>query len=110
MFREIGNMLGDLQIENNKLKTENEELKEENAKARMEICNQCSERDDYDIPCKQIRDLDYGLQLELEENEKLKQVLQEIKEIAQYDVYTSRTDLCLKLNWVKKIISECEVE
>ena len=39
---------------------------------------------------------------------KLKKCLQEIKEIAQYDVYTSRTDLCLKLNWIKKKISECE--
>lgn len=43
------------------------------------------------------------------ENEKLEQTLTEIKEIAQYDVYTSRTDLCLKLNWIKKKISECEV-
>lgn len=36
--------------------------------------------------------------------------LTEIKEIAQYDVYTSSTDLCLKLNWIQKKISECEVE
>ena len=41
---------------------------------------------------------------------KYEQALVEIKEIAQYDVYTSRTDLCLKLNWIKKKISECEVE
>lgn len=39
---------------------------------------------------------------------KLKQTLTEIKEIAQYDVYTSSTDLCLKLNWIKKKISEVE--
>lgn len=37
---------------------------------------------------------------------KLKATLQDIKEIAQYDVYTSHTDLCIKLNWVKKKISE----
>ena len=36
--------------------------------------------------------------------------LTEIKEIAQYDVYTPHTDLCIKLNWVKKKIRECEVE
>ena len=58
-----------------------EELKEEVAKARIEICNQCGEKDDYNIPCKQIRDLDYGLQLEIEENDRLKQALTEIKEI-----------------------------
>ena len=37
---------------------------------------------------------------------KYKKALKEIKEIAQYDVYTSRTDLCLKLNWIKKKINE----
>ena len=37
-----------------------------------------------------------------------KQTLTEIKEIAQYDVYTSHTDLCIKLNLVKKKISEVE--
>jgi hypothetical protein len=41
---------------------------------------------------------------------KLATCIEEIKEIAQYDVYTSRTDLCLKLNWIKKKISECEVD
>lgn len=46
----------------------------------------------------------------IQEYDKLKNCLTEIKEIAQYDVYTSRTDLCLKLNWIKKKISECEVE
>ena len=70
------------------LKAENEELEKEIAKARMEICNQCGEKDDYNIPCKQIRDLDYGLQLEIEENEKLKQTLTEIKEIAE-EVYNN---------------------
>ena len=47
----------------------------------------------------------------VERNErKLKQTLTEIKEIAQYDVYTPHTDLCIKLNWVKKKISEVENE
>lgn len=41
---------------------------------------------------------------------KLATCIEEIKKIAQYDVYTSRTDLCLKLNWINKKISECEVE
>ena len=68
---------------NAELKAENEELKKEIAQARMAICNQCGEKDDYNIPCKQIRDLDYDLQLEIEENDKLKQTLTEIKEIAE---------------------------
>lgn len=70
----------DLEAENEKLNKSFEDI----AKAIMEICNQCSERDDYNIPCKQIRDLDYSLQLEIEENEKLKQTLDEIKEIAEH--------------------------
>lgn len=43
-------------------------------------------------------------------NIKLRQTLAEIQEIAKYDVYTTRSDLCLKLNWIKKKISESEVE
>lgn len=38
----------------------------------------------------------------------LLRTLAEIKEIAKYDVYTTRADLCLRLNWIKKKISECE--
>lgn len=41
---------------------------------------------------------------------KLEQTLTEIKEITQYDVYTPHTDLCIKLNWIKKKISEVEDE
>ena len=41
---------------------------------------------------------------------KLATCIEQIKELAKYDVYTTRTDLCLKLNWIKKKISECEVE
>ena len=37
---------------------------------------------------------------------RLEQALEEIKEIAQYNVYTPHTDLCIKLNWVMKKISE----
>lgn len=54
---------------------------------------------------KYINDL---LNQALKDYDKAIQTLTEIKEIAQYDVYTSRTDLCLKLNWVKKKISEVE--
>lgn len=39
----------------------------------------------------------------------LLKTLAEIKEIVKYDVYTTRADLCLRLNWIKKKISECEV-
>ena len=43
-------------------------------------------------------------------NIKLRQTLAEIQEIIKYDVYTTRADLCLRLNWIKKKISECKVE
>lgn len=68
-----------LESELYQLKAENERLKkefEDIAEARIEMCNQCGRRDDYNIPCKQIRDLDYDLQLEIEENEKLKQTIE----------------------------------
>lgn len=83
-----------------------EDLKEEIAKATMEICNQCGEKDDYNIPCKQIRDLDYGLQLEIEENDKLKQTLTEIKEIAE----DAKTKVFVDMEefW-KQILQKCEV-
>ena len=101
-----------------------EELKEEIAKATMEICNQCGEKDDYNIPCKQIRDLDYGLQLEIEENDKLKQTLTEIEKLAiKGDIYcfdynVNDCEKCIKQNDCKTTlfkqilqkISECEVE
>ena len=114
-----------LDEENDQLKAENDELKEEIAKVRMEICNECGERTDYNIPCKQIRDLDYGLQLEIEENNKLKQTLTEIKEIindfAKQDIITF-PDFEPKRNYdfiqkqcgepiiqILQKISECEV-
>ena len=58
-----------------------EELKEENQKLEMQLCNECGERDDYNIPCKMIRDLDYGLQIELEENARYRKALEEIEKI-----------------------------
>ena len=58
-----------------------EELKEENQKLEMQLCNECGERDDYNIPCKMIRDLDYGLQMELEENARYRKALEEIEKI-----------------------------
>ena len=41
---------------------------------------------------------------------KLATCIEQIKELAKYDVYTTRADLCLRLNWIKKKISECGVE
>ena len=41
---------------------------------------------------------------------KLATCIEQIKELAKYDVYTTRADLCLKLNWIKKKISECGIE
>lgn len=62
-----------------------EELKEENQKLEMQLCNNCGERDDYNIPCKMIRDLDYGLQKEIEENTRYRKALEEIeKEIRDF--------------------------
>ena len=40
---------------------------------------------------------------------KLATCIEQIKELAKYDVYTTRADLCLRLNWIKKKISECEM-
>lgn len=83
---EQNQQLKNLQEENEELKNKieiMEQKQEDIAEARMEICNQCGEKTDYNIPCKMIRDLDYGLQIEIEENEKYKQTLEEIREILQ---------------------------
>ena len=109
-YEQLQKRCNELELENRKLKAENDELKEEIAKVRMEICNECGERTDYNIPCKQIRDLDYGLQLEIEENYKLKQTLIEIKEIAvdQKDVLESmRIDIAEQiLNKISEVLDE----
>lgn len=76
----------DLFAEIDQLKAENDELR----KTVMQKCPQCGE-----IYLNPI-------------GAKLYEALTEIKEIAQYDVHTTRTDLCLKLNWIKKKISEVE--
>ena len=65
-----------------------EELKEENQKLQMQLCNECGERDDYNIPCKMIRDLDYGLQKEIEKNECYHKALKEIEKVCLEDTYT----------------------
>ena len=57
-----------------------EVLQEQNQKLQMQLCNECGERDDYNIPCKMIRDLDYGLQKEIEENDRYRKALEEIEE------------------------------
>lgn len=76
-------------------------LEEEIRQLQMQQCNDCGERTDYNIPCKMIRDLDYGLSKEIEENEKYKQALDEIEEIAtckELDIETNNTV------WLKKYI------
>lgn len=60
---------------------EYEELKEENQQLRMQLCNDCGERDDYNIPCKMIRDLDYGLQKEIEDNDRYRKALEKIEKV-----------------------------
>ena len=56
-----------------------EVLQEQNQKLQMQLCNECGERDDYNIPCKMIRDLDYWLQKEIEENDRYRKALEEIE-------------------------------
>lgn len=65
-----------------------EELKEENQQLRMHFCNDCGEKDDYNIPCKIIRDLDYELQKEIEENNLYHKARDEIKKVCLEDTYT----------------------
>ena len=43
-----------------------------------------------------------------EQLHRYKQAIEEIKKAVQYDVYTSRTELCIKLNKAKQIIQKCE--
>ena len=89
-----------------KLKKENEELKKQACGLRPEIKYIINE-----ICCKYNINAKYYHEkiVEIINNlDQLKQVLQEIKKIAQYNVYTPHTDLCIKLNWIKKKISEVE--
>ena len=91
------------------MKEKFESVKQEN-KRLLEIIN-AKPLETVDIDSAfEIEKLKEQLQSKEQECEELKQTLAEIKEIAKYDVYTTRTDLCLKLNWIKKKISECEVE
>lgn len=76
-FKDVNKQLGYKYLT---IKQECEELKEENQKLEMQLCNDCGERDDYNIPCKMIRDLDYGLQKEIEENDRYRKALEDIKE------------------------------
>ena len=67
---------------------------EQNQKLQLQLCNECGERDDYNIPCKMIRDLDYGLQKEIEENDRYRKAFEEIEEIVNVDfsLPCARTD------------------
>lgn len=76
-FKDVNKQLGYKYLT---IKQKCEELKEENQKLEMQLCNDCGERDDYNIPCKMIRDLDYGLQKEIEENDRYRKALEDIKE------------------------------
>ena len=91
------------------MKEKFESVKQEN-KRLLEIIN-AKPLETVDIDSAfEIEKLKEQLHAKEQECEELKQTLAEIKEIAKYDVYTTRSDLCLKLNWIKKKISECEVE
>ena len=46
---------------------------------RMKFCSECGERDDDNIPCKMIRDLDYYLQKEREDNDRYRKALKDIQ-------------------------------
>ena len=79
---ELRKELQESTVKNRNLKQECEELTKNNDEPRMRLCNECGEKDDYNIPCKMIRDLDYDLQKALEENERYRKALVEIEELA----------------------------
>ena len=98
-----------------KLKADNEQLKEE-LSVIQHNCNRegCKYYDDDTFKvfyeCKAQKALQLSANSVTTKYCDLLRTLAEIKEIVKYDVYTTRADLCLKLNWIKKKISECEVE
>ena len=61
---------------------------------RMKFCSECGERDDDNIPCKMIRDLDYYLQKEQEDNDRYRKALDEIEEMAKTCLYQDVCVLC----------------
>lgn len=73
-------LIEDLRYELEQKTTEYEKLKEENQRLGMQLCNECGERDDYNIPYRMIRDLDCGLQKEIKENDGYRKALKEIEE------------------------------
>ena len=82
-----------------------EELKEENQQLRMHFCNDCGEKDDYNIPCKLIRDLDYELQKEIEENDHYREALKEIERICLEDTYTFADGTRVRYDTLDDILS-----
>ena len=90
---------------------------QEELKAKEQECERLKHDNGYEVGAlertidnlkadnKHLNDL---LNQALKDYDKTRETLTEIKEIAQYDVYTPHTDLCIKLNWVKKKISEYE--
>lgn len=99
-----------LKQEKRKLEEINEALMQEAediAEARMEICNQCGNRDDYNIPCKMIRDLDYALTTTVEERDTYRKALEEIQQTA-IDAYSKGTfnSRSEGLKEIEKLINE----
>ena len=64
-----------------------EELKEEIQKLEMEFCNECGEKDDYNIPCRMIRNLNYVLVKEFEVNDRYRKALEEIEGLISDDEF-----------------------
>ena len=81
---------------------ENEQLQEENEKLRMELCNQCGEKDDYNIPCRTIRELDYGLQKQIEENDCYRKTLKKIERYCEEQNLKYDTTACMILDIINK--------
>lgn len=92
---------GELQEEIAELKAENERLKEENYQLQKD-CQICENFIDF-IPCKPIRDMDYDLQMVINERDKYIQTLQEIKAIAER-AFAVCDDDCGNANKFKEII------
>ena len=114
-FEGMVGAIEDLSHQLDQLKAENEQLKEE-LSVIQHNCNRkgCKYYDDDTFKvfyeCKAQKALQLSANSVTTKYCDLLRTLAEIKEIAKYDVYTTRADLCLRLNWIKKKISECEVK
>jgi regulator of replication initiation timing len=97
MFKELGEILGNLQIENDKLKAENDELRKNLVDKHTSRCFRLVTHREFDkliMETVQLR----------QENKKLKQTLTEIKEIAEMQCVCGVN--CQDMKIIRQKISE----